>query len=71
MEILRTDVSHLGEFDPEPDDTSDAANKRRAIRIIAKVPTIISLIYRTRTKQDAVAPVEEFNFPENFLYMFR
>ena len=71
MEILRTEVSHLGEFDPEPDDTSDAANKRRAIRIIAKLPTIISFLYRLRTKQEPVVPVKEFSFAENFLYMFR
>ena len=71
MEILRTEVSHLGEFDPEPDDTSDAANKRRAIRIISKLPTIISFLYRLRTKQEPVVPVKEFSFAENFLYMFR
>jgi len=71
MEVLRTEISHLGEFDPEPDDTSDAANKRRAIRIIAKLPTIISFLYRTRVKKAAVAPLREYGFAENFLYMFR
>jgi len=71
MEVLRTEISHLGEFDPEPDDTSDAANKRRAIRITAKLPTIISFLYRTRVKKDAVAPLREYGFAENFLYMFR
>jgi len=71
MEILRTEVSHLGEFDPEPDDTSIEANKRRVVRIIAKVPTIISFLYRTRTKQDAIVPLEENSFAENFFYMFR
>ena len=71
MEVLRTEVSHLGEFDPEPDDTSDEANKQRAIRIIAKVPTIISFLYRTRTNQDAVTPIKGNSFAENFLYMFR
>jgi len=71
MEVLRTEISHLGEFDPEPDDTSDAANKRRAIRIIAKVPAMISFFYRTRVKKDAVAPLREYGFAENFLYMFR
>jgi citrate synthase len=71
MEVLRTEISHLGEFDPEPDDTSDAANKRRAIRIIAKVPTIISFLHRTRIKKDAVTPLREYSFAENFLYMFR
>jgi citrate synthase len=71
MEVLRTEISHLGEFDPEPDDTSDAANKRRAIRIIAKLPTMISFLYRTRMKEDAVVPRREYSFAENFLYMFR
>jgi len=71
MEVLRTEISHLGEFDPEPDDTSDAANKRRAIRITAKLPTIISFLYRTRENKDAVAPLREYGFAENFLYMFR
>jgi citrate synthase len=71
MEVLRTEVSHLGEFDPERDDNSVAANHRRAIRLIAKVPAIISFLHRLRTKQNPVAPVSEFSFAENFLYMFR
>jgi citrate synthase len=71
MEVLRTEISHLGEFDTEPDHTSDDANKLRAIRIIAKVPTIISFLYRRRIKKDAVAPLSKNSFAENFLYMFR
>ena len=71
MEVLRTEISHLGEFDPEPDDMSDVANKRRAVQIIAKLPTLISYLYRTRLNEDAVAPLRENTFPENFLYMFR
>ena len=71
MEVLRSEISHLGEFDSEPDDTSDAANKRRGIRIIAKLPTMISFLYRTRIKEAAVAPLREYSFAENFLYMFR
>jgi len=71
MEVLRTEVSHLGECDPERDDNSDSANQRRVIRLIAKVPTIISFLYRIRTKKNLVVPVKEFSFVENFLYMFR
>jgi citrate synthase len=71
MEILRTEVSHLAEFDPEPDNISNLANKRRAVRIIAKLPTIISYLYRTRIEKDAVAPKKDYNFAENILYMFR
>jgi citrate synthase len=62
MEVLRTEISHLGEFDTEPDHTSDDANKLRAIRIIAKVPTIISFLYRRRIKKDAVAPLSKNSF---------
>jgi citrate synthase len=71
MEVLRTEVSHLGECDPERNDNSVSANQRRAIRLIAKVPTLISFLYRIRTKNNPVAPVREFGFAENFLYMFR
>jgi len=71
MEVLRTEVSHLGECDPERNDNSVAANQRRAIRIIAKVPTLISFLHRIRTKKNPVAPVREFGFAENFLYLFR
>jgi citrate synthase len=71
MEVLRTEVSHLGEFDPERNDNSVSANQRRAVRLIAKVPTIIAFLHRIRTKKSSVAPVREFGFAENFLYMFR
>jgi citrate synthase len=71
MEVLRTEVSHLGECDPERNDNSVSANQRRAIRIIAKVPTLIAFLHRIRTKQKPVAPVREYSFAENFLYMFR
>jgi len=71
MEVLRTEVSHLSEFDTERNDNSVSANQRSAIRLIAKVPTIISSLHRIRTKQNPVAPVSEFSFAENFLYMFR
>ena len=71
MDVLRTEVSHLGEFDPDSDDNSPAANKKRAIRLIAKIPVIISFLYRIRSKNKPIIPLEEYSFAENFLYMFR
>lgn len=71
MEILRTEISHLGEFDSDPDDHSEAANIGRALSLIAKVPTLVAAIYRVRSSQEIVAPRNEYSFPENFLYMFR
>jgi citrate synthase len=71
MEVLRTEVSHLSMYDPDPDYKSEHANKRRAIRLVAKVPAIVAALHRLRTNQPLVAPNEEFGFPENFLYLFR
>jgi citrate synthase len=71
MEVLRTEVSHLSMYDPDPDYKSEQANKRRAIRLVAKVPTIVATLHRLRTKRQLVSPNEEFGFPENFLYLFR
>jgi citrate synthase len=71
MEVLRTEVSHLSMFDPDRDYKSEQANKKRAIRLVAKVPTIVATLHRLRTNQQLVAPKDEFGFPENFLYLFR
>jgi citrate synthase len=71
MEVLRTEVSHLSMYDPDHDYKSDQANKRRAIRLVAKVPTIVATLHRLRTNQKLVAANEGNGFTENFLYLFR
>jgi citrate synthase len=53
MAALRTAVSALGMFDPEADDNSDEANRRKAIRLTAKIPTIIAAFDRIRKGQGA------------------
>jgi citrate synthase len=71
MEVLRTEVSHLSMYDPDGDSTSEQVNRRRAVRLVAKVPTIVAALHRLRTNQQLVAPNEDFGFSENFLYLFR
>ncbi len=71
MDILRTEVSHLGEYDLEGNDFSDAANMRRATRLIAQVPVIVATIHQTRINQPVPKPKAEFGFAKNFLYMFK
>jgi len=71
MEILRTAISQLGEYDLKPKDNSESANKKRALSLIAKVPTLTATIHRLRNKKEIVHPKKEYGFSENFLYMFR
>ena len=56
MAALRTGVSLLSHFDPEADDKSLESNIRKAIRLIARVPTIIAYFDRVRHGQPIVAP---------------
>jgi citrate synthase len=71
MDVLRTEVSHLGEYDPEGTSMSRNANTRRAIRLIAQVPTIVATLYRSRMDQPIRHPKDDYTFIENFLYMFK
>jgi len=71
MDVLRTEVSRLGEYDVEKKDFSEAANMRRATRLIAQVPTIVATLHRSRIGQPVPAPRKDFGFAENFLYMFK
>jgi citrate synthase len=71
MDILRTEVSHLGEYDPDNGDFSETANFRRATRLIAEVPAIVATINRSRLNKPILFPKTEFSFAQNFLYMFK
>jgi citrate synthase len=69
MAVLRTAVSALGLFDDEADDMSDEANKRKAIRLQAKLPTIVAGFTRIRDGKDPIAPRKDLSLAANFLYM--
>ncbi|MBT2666237.1 citrate synthase [Bacillus sp. ISL-4] len=69
MGALRTAVSLLGLYDEEADVMSEDANYRKAIRIQAKIPTLVTTFARTRQGKEAVAPRTDLSFAANFLYM--
>ena len=71
MELLRSSISQLGEYDEKPNEFSEAVNVNRAISLIAKVPTLVSAIYRIRNGNELLPPKKEYSFSENFLYLFR
>jgi citrate synthase len=70
MDVLRTEVSSLGEFDPKVLDITTEESLRKAVRLIAQVPTIVATIHRTRQGEEVPEPRQDLSFAENFLYMF-
>jgi citrate synthase len=71
MEVLRTEISRLSQFDTGCKDNSEEGNKNAATKLIAKFPTLVAAIYRMRMGEEPLYPKEEWGVAENFLYMFR
>lgn len=71
MAALRTAVSYLGLFDEEADVQTSESNYRKAIRIQAKIPTIVAAFARIRKGLEPVAPRKDLGFAANFLYMLK
>jgi citrate synthase len=69
MEALRTVVSAMSAVDPSPMDKSREANLRRAMRIIAQMPTIVAAHWRLRQGEEPVPPTAELGHAANFYYM--
>jgi citrate synthase len=71
MDMLRTVVSALSFYDPDGADMSREANVRKAIRLTAKFPTIVTTFQRLRNGQDPVEPRADLSLAGNFLYTLR
>ena len=69
MDVLRTAVSALAAFEPEVEDVSLDATRRKGVRLSAKVPTIVAAHHRIRSGQAPIAPDKSLNHAGNFLYM--
>jgi len=68
MDMLRTVVSALGLYDPDGADNSLEANARKAIRLTAKFPMIVTTFQRARSGLEPVQPHKELSIAGNFLY---
>lgn len=69
MDALRTGISALASYDPELDDHSEAANGRKALRLLAKVPQLVANGHRLLAGQPALEPRSDLSYTGNFLYM--
>ena len=69
MDALRTGVSALSAFDPDVSDNSTEATIRKAVRLTAMGPTIVTAHHRLRQGLEPVAPDQSLNHAGNFLNM--
>lgn len=71
MEMLRTLVSSLSLYDPESEDMSVEANRRKAMRLTSQMATLVAALGRAKAGSDQVRPDRRLSHAANFLYMLR
>ncbi len=69
MDGLRMGVDTLSLVDPDPADNSKEANLRRAIGLVAHIPTIVATYWWLLKGQEPIEPKAELGHVANFLYM--
>ncbi|HET7791249.1 MAG TPA: citrate/2-methylcitrate synthase [Gemmatimonadales bacterium] len=69
MNVLRTAVSAAVFTDPDKNDNTAAGEYRKAVRLIAQLPTILATFHRLRTGAKPLAPRRGLSLAANFLYM--
>ncbi|MCP9440520.1 MAG: citrate synthase [Nitrospira sp.] len=69
MDALQAAVAALGMFYPGRNVKDVTNNYWSAVRLIAKLPTIVAAWARIRHGDDPVPPRDDLGFAENFLYM--
>ena len=69
MAAMRTALSMLAAYDDEADVMDPEANYRKAVRLTAKLPTLVAAFDRIRKGLDPVAPAQEGSTAHDFLYM--
>ena len=71
MDALRMGAGTLTLADPDPSDSSTAANLARAKAIVARLPTIVAAYWRMLNGQEVVKPSAKLHHAANYLYMLK
>ncbi len=69
MDMLRTLISALGQYDPEVNDGSPQANYRKAVRLTARIASIVATYGRMKNGGGPIDPDPALGHAANFLYM--
>ncbi|MFC7691614.1 bifunctional 2-methylcitrate synthase/citrate synthase [Paeniroseomonas aquatica] len=70
MDAIRTAVSFMGMEDPESADNSEPATRRKAARLLAKIPSAIAAAHRAGKGLEPIQPDPKHTFGENFNLVF-
>ena len=68
MDVLRTAVSMLSLYDPLAADNSPAANEKKAVKLMARVASIVAAFDRLRNGKELVPGDPSLGYSANFLY---
>src|SRR5207249_1458799 len=69
MDALQASVAAMGMFYPARDVASAKSNWDSAIRLIAKLPTVVAAFHRLRYGDEAITPRDDLDHTANFYYM--
>jgi citrate synthase len=69
MDALQASVAAMGMFYPSRDVTNAQSNWDSAVRLIAKMPTVVAAFARLRHGDRAVTPRDDLDHAANFYYM--
>ena len=69
MAAMRTALSMLSAYDDEADAMDPEANTRKAVRLTAKLPTLVAAFDRIRKGQEPIPPTQEGSTASDFLTM--
>ncbi|MCS6851220.1 MAG: citrate synthase [Gemmataceae bacterium] len=69
MDALQAAVAAMGMFYPARDVTDAKSNWESAIRLIAKLPTVVAAYHRLRFGDEAIDPRDDLDHAANFYYM--
>lgn len=69
MSVLRTAASALALYDPDSENNTPEANRRKATRLTGQITAITAAWPRIRKGQDVIPPRHDLTLAENFIYM--
>jgi citrate synthase len=68
MRVLQMGVALLGALDPEGEDDTPEANRRKATRLVARTSSLTTGFHRIRNGRRPIAPRPDLSHAANFLY---